>query len=186
MAQDPVFSVNAVGYVNKDLTTGFNLIANPLSNGGNTLNDVIPEADGATVNAYNGASFDSSAFIPGLGWTPNLSVPPGVGFYIEVPADTTITFIGEVPQGDDSNITVPAGLSLISSPVPQAGDLSADLGFPGETGMTINTFAGGAFTSSAFIPGLGFTPAVNLDVAEGFWIEAAAAAEWTRDFSVND
>lgn len=36
LAQE-VTSVNAVGYVNKELAPGFNLISNPLSNGENTL-----------------------------------------------------------------------------------------------------------------------------------------------------
>jgi hypothetical protein len=186
MAQDPVFSVNAVGYVNKNLTAGFNLIANPLSNGGNTLNEIIPDGTGLTVNTYNGSGFTASSFIPGVGWLPDQTVPPGVGFYVEAPSDTTLTFIGEVPQGEDSNMTLPMGISLVASPVPQAGDLTADLGFPGDSGMTINTYDGSGFTASSFIPGLGWLPVVNVEVGQGFWLEAAADAQWDRDFSVNN
>ena len=39
-----VFSVNAVGYVNVTIRPGYNLIANPLNNGGNTVSEVLPPA----------------------------------------------------------------------------------------------------------------------------------------------
>lgn len=188
MAQDPVFSVNAVGYVNKNLTSGFNLIANPLINGDNTLNTIIPTAPNlATVSQFAGGGFTTSVFITGVGWSPNLTLPPGEGFFVNVAADTTVTFIGEVPQGDASNMTVPAGLSLIASPVPQAGSLD-DMGFPGAAGTVVNVFdkASGGFPSSPFIPGVGFLPAVNVEVGQGFFVTSTAGGEWNRDFSVNN
>ena len=45
-----VFSVNAVGYVNKTLAPGYNLIANPLNGTNNLLSTIIPTApDGSAV-----------------------------------------------------------------------------------------------------------------------------------------
>merc|ERR1712065_79731 len=43
-ASAQVTSVNAVGYVNKSLNAGLSLVANPLSNGGNKVSEVIPSA----------------------------------------------------------------------------------------------------------------------------------------------
>ena len=107
-ASAQVSSVNAVGYVNKDLAAGLNLIANPLSNGGNTIGEVIPSApSGATAFVWNGAGYDSSQFvvIPGVlsGWQPEVNLPVGDGFFLDSPEATTVTFVGEVLQGEATN-----------------------------------------------------------------------------------
>ena len=39
-AQAQVYSVNAVGYVNKSIPSGFSIVANPLNNGDNKVSDV--------------------------------------------------------------------------------------------------------------------------------------------------
>src|SRR5258708_16166248 len=124
-----VYSVNAVGYVNVTLTTGLNLICNPLKvTAGNDLNHVLPLTDndiGTTVYTYT-TTFNSSTYAgTAAGWNPNLDVSPGHGFFISINAAKTVTFVGEVPQGPDSNIPVSNGLSLISSPVPQSLVLDA-------------------------------------------------------------
>src|SRR5438876_2203881 len=113
-----VYSVNAVGYVNVSLTAGLNLICNPLKvTAGNDLNHVLPLTDadiGTTVYTYDTSFHNSSYLGTTLGWTPNLTVAPGQGFFISINAGKTVTFVGEVPQGLDSNISVRNGLSLIS------------------------------------------------------------------------
>jgi hypothetical protein len=185
-----VYSVNAVGYVNVTLTAGLNLICNPLKvTAGNDLNHVLPLTDadiGTTVYTYT-TTFNSSTFAgSAAGWVPNLDVSPGHGFFISIIAAKTVTFVGEVPQGVDSNIPVSNGLSLISSPVPQSLVLDA-MAFPAETGDTVYFFRGGAYVNSTFIQGVGWSPAANATpaVGEGFWASTAAAATWTRNFSVN-
>src|SRR5438128_3848758 len=103
-----VYSVNAVGYVNVSLTPGLNLICNPLKvTAGNDLNHVLTGVpDGTTVYTYD-TSFHSSSYASFLGgWSPNLTVAPGQGFFISVVAAQTVTFVGEVPQGADSNISI--------------------------------------------------------------------------------
>jgi len=44
-----VYSVNAVGYINTALSTGFNLVSNQLNTGGNTVAEVHPTAPAATL-----------------------------------------------------------------------------------------------------------------------------------------
>lgn len=193
-ASAQVTSVNAVGYVNKDLQQGLNLIANPLSNGGNTIGEVIPSApNGATVYAWNGAGYDSSQFvvIPGVleAWQPEVNLPVGDGFFVDSPEATTITFVGEVLQGDASNKNVPAGLSIQGSTVPVAGTLT-DHGFPAGNGDTVYAWNGSGFESAQYvvIPGVleDWQPAApSLGVADAVFVDKAEAGAWDRNFSIN-
>jgi hypothetical protein len=188
-----VYSVNAVGYVNVTLTAGLNLICNPLKvTAGNDLNRVLPLTDadaGTTVYTYD-TTFHSASFLgAALGWLPNLTVAPGQGFFISIAAGKTVTFVGEVPQGTDSNIPVSNGLSLISSPVPQSLVLDA-MQFPADLGDTVYFYRGTpkSYASASFLgAGVGWVPAGNATpaVGEGFWASKATAATWTRNFSVN-
>ena len=188
-----VYSVNAVGYVNVTLTAGLNLICNPLKvTAGNDLTRVLPLTDadlGTTVYTYD-TSFHSSTFLgTALGWSPNLTVNPGQGFFINITAGKTVTFVGDVPQGTDSNIPVSNGLSLISSPVPQSLVLD-QMAFPAELGDTVYFFRGTpkAYVSATFLGSpTGWLPAANATpaVGEGFWSAKTTAATWTRNFSVN-
>src|SRR2546427_2388226 len=95
-----VYSVNAVGYVNVTLTSGLNLICNPLKvTAGNDLNHVLPLTDaaadlGTTVYTYD-TSFHPSTWLGTVAqWTPNLTVAPGQGFFINISAGKTVTFVG--------------------------------------------------------------------------------------------
>jgi hypothetical protein len=197
MAQ--VYSVNAVGYVNVALSAGLSLICNPLKvTAGNDLNHVLPLADadaGTTVYTYD-TSFHSTTFLgSAAGWVPNLTVAPGQGFFISLGAAKTLTFVGDVPQGPDSNISVSNGLSLIASPVPQSLVLTdpttpaSGLGFPADAGDTVYFYRGTpkGYVSATFLPGAGWVPAAAATpaVGEGFWSSKGLAGTWTRNFSVN-
>src|SRR5437879_6035335 len=64
VAQSNVFSLNIVGYVNTPLTTGFNLIANPLDKGTNDLNSLFPNAGfGDTVYSFVNGAFQVSTYL---------------------------------------------------------------------------------------------------------------------------
>ncbi len=197
-ASAQVTSVNAVGYVNKDLKAGNNLIANPLSNGENGISSVIPVApNGTIVSLYNGAGYDQSQFtnlgIPALdGWDPEITLPVGAGFFINVSEDTTITFVGEVLQGDDSNKTVPQGISIQGSTVPVAGTLT-EHGFPGGNGDTVSSWdaESQSFVQAQLtllgIPALdGWSPAEpTLGVADAVFVDKVEEGAWDRNFSIN-
>jgi hypothetical protein len=98
-----------------------------------------------------------------------------------------VTFVGEVPTGSLSN-PIPAGFSIRSSQVPQAGRLVADLGFPAAEGDTVYQFnnAANSYNSSTFDLGE-WVPAgePNIKVGESFFVRKAAPATWTRTFNVN-
>jgi hypothetical protein len=203
-AQTAVFSQNAVGYVNVTVRPGYNLIANPLNGTNNLLSTVIPTApDGSTVFKWNNGAqqfAQADTFLGGAwldsGFNPSTTVVnPGEGIFFQnnSGANATITFVGEVPQGNLTN-NILANFGFYSSIVPQSAGLST-IGFPGVDGMTYNawdvvnqqyaqalTFLGGQWLDGSFNPA-DPTPAV----AEGFLISnPGSAVAWARTFSVNN
>jgi hypothetical protein len=196
MAQGAVYSVNAVGYVNTPLVAGFNLVSNPLNNtaaNGNTIETLFNGVpDGTQVYKFENGAFVSTAFdeIVG-GWDPltvaQKTVTPGEGVFVRVSGPTTVTFVGEVPQGTLNN-PLPVGLSIKSSMVPQEGT-AAELGLVGGDGDQLYQWnsATQAYATSTFDEILGgWDPALGkLKVGEAFFLRKNAAGTWTRTFSVN-
>jgi len=197
-AQSPVFSVNSVGYVKRDLVAGFTMFSNPLnvtSNGvpNNTLNALIPSApDGAIVYRFSNGSYSIlGEYFQGFGWSPNGSLQPGQGAWIFVPQATSVVFSGEVLQGSLTN-PLPSGYSMVSSQVPQAASLTA-LGFPAQDGDMVfifnpqtQSYNGGLFS----FDGVGWSPGSVqgpiIPAGGSFWVlNTGAARNWNRNFSVN-
>jgi hypothetical protein len=192
MAQ--VYSVNAVGYVNVSIATSasaftYAIIANPLNGSpDNNLSTVLPTIPDLTqLYFFRGGSFESSLFIGE--WIPNTSWNPGEAAFIELapgsPDPTTVTFVGEVPQGHLEN-PVPTGYSLRSSIVPQRGLISTDLGFTPNSLDQVYLFRG-TYESYLFLDGAWLPSEPTLEVAEGFFAEIlnGAAINWVRDFQVS-
>jgi hypothetical protein len=107
-------------------------------------------------------------------------------------ANFTITFVGEVLQGDLVN-PIPAGFSYRASQVPQALTLDVDDAggnFPAALGDFLYTFSATGWKAISYDDpfGLGadWSEPVNLDVAEGFLINTQEAKSWERTFSVNN
>lgn len=185
-----VTSVNAVGYVNKELAPGFNLISNPLSNGENALAEVIPSPpDGSVVYLFQNGQWVSSSFDSLIGgWATPLNLPVGVGFFFNHKGSeaVTVTFVGEVLQGDDTNKTVPAGLTIQGSLVPQAGALTSDLEFPGADGDVVYSWVNGSWVTASFDSLVGgWSPEPNLAVGGAVFVDKSAEAQWDRNFTIN-
>jgi len=189
----PVYSVNAVGYINVPVPKGFSMIANQLIAADMKISALFPNVPGGTTiykfnnqkGSYEINSYDSDF----KEWSDaNMTLVPGEGAFIlnASTAAFTVTFVGEVPQGDVS-LDVPVGFSIISSKVPQAGELES-LAYTPEGGDTIYRYdnaASGYIISNydADFNEWDKKPAVN--VGEGFFIKKAKAGKWTRNFSVN-
>jgi len=200
MAQ--VFSVNAVGYVNKTVPGGgYALISNPLKAATNTVSALFAGVpDGFKIykftpgSGYKIAQFDEleGAF---TGEAAGLTVLPGEGVFVQNPLTTpvTVTFVGEVPQG---TLTTPlvAGFQIVSSQVPQAGTVK-DLGFVGAPGDKVFQFITNdpvpannqKYWISTFDDLVNdWDPALkSLDVGEAVFVQKVAAGTWTRTFNVN-
>jgi hypothetical protein len=156
MAQ--VYSANAVGYVNVSVPAGKTILANPLNNGDNHADTIMPLPDAATgmllfrfdpstQNYATGITFGGV----GLGWVnvntfdktpPELFIlEPGEAFFVQSIGAIDITFVGDVPQGDLSNPVYGSNnKNLLSSQVPQEAPLGdptkpdTTLGFPAQNG----------------------------------------------------
>jgi hypothetical protein len=195
MAQAPVYSVNAVGYVNTVVKPGFNLISNPLKAADNTIATLfkgVPAdtavykygATGFTIATYDG---DVGAFAPAA--AAAATVVPGEGVFVKNPTTTpfTITFVGEVSQGNLSH-SVPKGLSIQSSEVPIAGTAAA-LGLVGGADDQIYQFDSTAqnYKIYAFDGDLNaWSPALaTVNVGEAFFYKSTTGGTWTKQFSVN-
>jgi hypothetical protein len=188
-----VYSVNAVGYINKTVAAGkLALIVNQLNTGGNTVAEVIPSpSDGTTIYKYvAGTGFSVNSYTAGLGWdTPTATLKPGEGAFVRGGAtDVTITFVGEVPIGSLTT-ALNQGLNLTGSQVPQEGKLQTDLGYTPADGDIVyqwNETTQGYTPANSFTAGLGWDSGEpNIKVAEGFFLIKAAAGSWARTFSVN-
>jgi hypothetical protein len=199
LAADPVYSVNAVGYVNVVLKKGFTIVANPLNATDNHLSKILPSTlpTGSVVFRYVNGAFAQSNFGPddnnNMVWDNDFEIKPGEGIFIKNPtqADITVTFVGEVMQstaGPLANSLV-AGFNLKGSMVPQSGDLKAVLGYPAENGDVVYRFVNGGYVASSYAPDdnnqLNWDVVPSPAVGEGFWIKSKTAKTWNRTFTVN-
>jgi len=184
-----VYSVNAVGYINVTIPAGkYQIVANQLNTGGNTVNEVIPTTqDGVIIYKYTqGSGYSINAYDAGWG-TPAQVIKPGESFFLFNPtaSDLTITFVGEVPQGSLSTPLV-AGLNLVASQVPQAGALTGALGYTATDGDQVYKYGAASGQYEIFSFDAGWGPSdPNIAVGEGFFLSKLGAGTWTRTFSVN-
>ena len=133
-----VYSLNVVGYVNVSLQANkLHFISLPLApvDGNYNITNTIALSDAqdfAGIYHWAGAAWDNTypqwigTDLGGTGWTPDMVISNGVGFFLASQAATTLTFVGQVPQGDKS-YTIPAGLSTLANVVPVSTN------FPGST-----------------------------------------------------
>jgi hypothetical protein len=187
-----VYSVNAVGYVNLNLGAQFSLICNPLKGTNNLLSTILPVVpDGSQLLKWNASIqqfSDANVYTDGLGWLPDATLAPGEGAFINLPGPSTITFVGEVPQGSLTN-NLPPNFGLISSIVPQSIGIEA-AGLPAADGDQVlfwNPANQSFFDAIVFIDGLGWLPSDPTPaVGQGFfYFNTGAARQWTRTFTVN-
>jgi hypothetical protein len=183
-----VFSVNAVGYVNTVVPAGFSIIANPLDAESNTVGALFAGVpDGTTIYKFDASTgaYNINTLLFGSWTNANESLEPGEGAFINNPgAEMTVTFVGEVRQGDLTT-SLPAGFSIASSQVPQEGMLGTDLAFPAGDGDTIYLFRNGTYEIFNFFFGAWSPSDPTVNVAEGFFVNKAAPGDWMRTFSVN-
>jgi hypothetical protein len=197
MAQ--VYSVNAVGYVTTPLTNGFNLISNPLRNtepNGNQIQNLFNAAPNNTiVYLWNGAGFDQTAKDPDFGWDPaNIAARdllPGAGAFVRIPtgvAAPSITFVGEVVQGNNLTVPIVPGFNLVSSIVPQEGTATT-LGYVPKANDILYFWNEARQNYDLRIWDQDFgsydQPLPTLPVGDAFFVRAQTANTWTRNFNVN-
>jgi hypothetical protein len=188
-----VYSVNAVGYINVTIPANqFVIAANQLNTGGNTIAQVIPSTtEGTTIYKYGAAGFEvPNSFEFGEWGNPAQVLAPGDGFFAKNNSanPVTLTFVGEVPQGALST-ALRNGLNLTASQVPQAGRLTADLGYSPAVGDVVyhwDSAAQGYKAPNGYEFGEWSAGDPQVAVGEGFFLAKNGAGNWTRTFSVNN
>jgi len=193
MAQ--VYSVNAVGYVNISIPTSataytYVIAANPLNGSpDNNLSTILPTVPELTqLYFFRGGTFETYLYVGA--WLLDTAWNPGEAAFVELPPGTTdpttLTFVGEVPQGHLEN-PVPTGYSLRSSIVPQAGKISTDLGYTPNDLDQVYLYHNGGYETFLYVGGAWLPSEPPLEVGEGFFAEVlnGPAINWTRDFQVN-
>jgi len=204
MAQ--VYSLNVVGYYNVTVVGGGKtLIANQLNVGsGATKNDiglVLPNpTESAGVlkfvnNDYNtdvasgGAWYDA-----GSGNPSTTKLNPGEGFFYDNPNSTasTLTFVGEVPQGPVNVTFNGGGKTLVSTATPQALELSAANGFPMAENTGFLRFQNNDYWTAIvsggqwYDAGSGDPTTIIPAVGQGYFIDnpSSSSVVWSRTFTV--
>jgi len=189
-----VYSQNAVGYVNVTLKPGFQLVANPLDNkaaNGNAVSNLFANLpDGATIYPFINGAFSTISKDFGEWSNPNAALTPGQGAFVLLPAGSpvTVTFVGDVKQSVGTtplSTTIIKGFNMVSSQVPQAGKLQADLKYTPEDGDTVYQFDNvtGYHTFSYDFGAWSAEP--TLAVGEAIFLASPTAKSWNRVFSVN-
>lgn len=204
MAQSNVYSLNVVGYVNVPVAAGYNLLANPLKAGvTNGANEIMPVILDEVILTWNGAGYDyvtfdgfANAWTDANGNPGNPPVlPPGKGFFFFNPgAATTFTFVGEVvpAPGATNSLALPAGYSLIGSPLPASGTsiTAAPISMPEILDMTVLSWTGAGYSTRVFdgfsgswVDGNGNPAAVpSYNVGQGFFLfNPGAPAAWKQN-----
>jgi hypothetical protein len=121
---------------------------------------------------------------------PNFTLAPGEGCFINSPEVFTNTFVGEVVQSPNATTpltnSLPAGFSIRSSIVPQAGT-ATELGLTASVGLFDTVYkynnATSGYSSHTYLGAWDVEP--SFAVGEAFWINSGAAGNWTRIFQVN-
>jgi hypothetical protein len=144
-------------------------------------------ADGTTLCKFDTTLFRLTNNIVKDGkWTKGEEkFAPGEGaiFFNPTTDFKTLNFVGEVNQGRLVN-SIPAGLSIRSSLVPQAGRLGSELEFPFVEGDVIHLFDRDQqkyvvypFSASEWEKN---PPTIN--IGESFWVGKTHPRNWVRDF----
>jgi len=182
-------NVGGVGYANVTFGPRAQLIANPWSNRANRIDQVFtsPQApEGTKLAKFDGRNWLTNEYLQGAWTIPEMTLSPGEGALLLGPTNWTQTWVGAVLQGE-LKVWIPAGGSLRSSLVPQAGKLSEVLQFPKLTGTKIyGVDATGQFVLRATCSNAGWEPEEpTLLVGESFYVDAPREFLWSRAFALN-
>jgi hypothetical protein len=187
---------------------GFNLVANQLKAGNNSLINVFPSGSVApdshvltfANNNYRDDIWDGSEWLDNAQGTPSTTtVEPGKGFFFlnSEANNATVTLVGEVMTGNSLTVNLPTGFSLVSSIVPQQIALTPANGFNAIPDMQYLTFNSTVqnYDDALLFDGTDWVnnasgvvvPAPTPSVGTGFFIlNPEAATSWVRSFNPNN
>jgi uncharacterized protein affecting Mg2+/Co2+ transport len=196
-ASAQVYSANVVGYVNYTIQPGvFNFISNPLNAANNNISALFPNAtEGDSIfrwdNVANDLNYDTPVFGGGV-WDKTFDLNPGEGvFYVSAaPGPVTVTYVGEVIQGNFTNVLAPGVFNAVGSSAPLGGSmLNAIAGLTPTEGDSIflwDPVANDLNYSTPVFGGGVWDQTPNIAVGEAFFYVSAAPGPvtWVRNFTV--
>lgn len=124
------------------LVPGWNFIANPLENGGNTLEEVLPEVpDGTTLAKFDTCQQQNlmATYATGLGWTDSMTLEPGEGALLQLPTSQPyfLTLTGVRRCARQWPLCPVQGLQWVSEQLPQEGDFASIVGLAPPAGTKV-------------------------------------------------
>jgi len=157
------------------LAPGLNIVANPLTRGGNTVADTLPALpDQSTLLLFDRGlqNYVINRREAGAWNDPDMIWPLGGGAYLLLPGDTNLnlSLTGVVRTNLPPRARTP-GFSFLGSRQPRAGTIGEVLDVPPKPGDHLYLFdpRTGAFSSSIYGAG-GWIPLPYLDIAEPVFI----------------
>lgn len=196
----PGYEVNAVGYLNVTLHSGFNLVANALVAEDNSIGAVFKNIQngvpgGMTIYRLIGGQFVTATwddldnkFVPDDVSAQQLL--PGDGVFLYLPGDTdrVLTEVGEIQQGTVCT-DLPHGFSVKSNPIAQAGSV-ANWNFPATDGDLIYVWNNVTHTYQVFqydILSESWLPDLpTLSPGQAFLVyHQGLSTQWCRTFFIN-
>jgi hypothetical protein len=162
--------------------SGFNLIANQLDHGSNTLDEIMPTVpDGSVLFKYDNAGLNwlTAAYSASSGgWTPgSLTLSPGEGAFFQSPTNFTLTFSG-TPHVPVLPVAIPSGACyLLSRQTNDIGDYTNIVGLAPVIGVKVYEFTGTGYNVFSFISSHGgpgtWTPSEpTVAVGQAVWISS--------------
>jgi len=193
---------NIVGFANVTLTNAYNFIANPFDTSPNSITNVLGTnaPDGSMVFLWDVTNqvftLPSTYHALTKSWDRNYFLSPGRGFVMLSTANKTLTFVGNVLQGNLTNFVAGTNkFSLLASMVPVSDTLS-NLFFPGTDGDNVYVFKTASQSySDAFTYFAGFgwfdpngaitTNGPVINIAQSFFVQnPGPGTNWIRNFVV--
>ena len=183
-----IASLNVIGYASVSLPPGFSMIGNPFASPDTIADTFKGWPDGTTLNKFDTTLFRLTENAVKQGkWTDayeKLQNGEGAIFFNPTTDYKSASFTGEVIQGNLA-MPIPAGFSVRSSLVPQAGNLVDDLGFPITNGDVIHLFdrERQKYVLHPYEDGKWSAGAPVVGVGEAFWVAKTEPGNWLRSFS---
>jgi hypothetical protein len=193
-SQAQVYSQNVVGYINVTLTNGYTMICNQLDGDGTGTNNSIYTVVGTNVPvntavlAWNGSAFTQSKWT-GTKWTANSALftnamNPGSGFFVNSPALTNITLVGQVIQGTNK-LAIAAGYQIVSPVSPVAGGIGTVNGYSPTKNDAVLIWNGAGYVQHKWTGTLWTSGEPSYNVGQGFFLNAAGPNTWTNVLNIH-
>ena len=185
MAQTPVYSVNAVGYVKTTVAPNkYTLLGSPFAKVGSgsapiVISDLMGTnnalGDGAVVYFYNGSGYVGETFYQDYGWDPGTNdATRADAFWFTSPTNVSVVFAGEVPGSSyaaTTSVAIAHGYQLVSYPYPVSIAASnTALGLVANDLDVVYKWNGTAYVGYTYYLGYGWDPQdLTFNPSEGFW-----------------